>query len=538
MDLTFADFLKDFDKYGKGEWITVYSNGNNSKEESSGFYSAIIPIDKISESLEDTSWDFHIGDGFPGFSFQFIDGKEIGTYSRCSEDGVEPLAIRRSFSSMKEGYWEILEEFRYYFNLYEDRVNKKYVFIDENGDDEDVVLISDTEVKIKAKQIKIFLAVKKMCLALFFDFNRFSEKTIEQLGIKECHDNKKGEDFVYSIGARNWTHSGDEIKSQGFLMGKKLIFGLENFKPTCLDKTGKVYLDFIIGIDDNGKEILHTCDESKLANYFGKNPGSPQFITPILFKKEVLGKYYSQPEKYTVEDGLVSCGMWSLRIDNNHSDFIMAFLGDLGHLPHKEQMHWRSCNLATKGKMSHVAWKRGFEAQFADPEQSDLFFKYKFEIFQKKWEKEYGWKLFLPLNKDDFHHLKTLRIPLTNEQKEFDEQVLSLTKIFIDSLNEKELGQCIGSEKHNLKGIDKFEAFILAKGIKFKGMIEFLRNLQEIRSSGVAHRKGTKYKKVAKYFSIGEKDLSKVFDDILIRCIWALNSLENHLLKDKNISEK
>ena len=60
-------------------------------------------------------------------------------------------------------------------------------------------------------------------------------------------------------------------------------------------------------------------------------------------------------------------------MDNNHSDFVMVFIGDLGHLSHDEQMHWRSFNLPAKGKMSYTAWVRGFEGNFANPEKSDLF---------------------------------------------------------------------------------------------------------------------------------------------------------------------
>ena len=42
---------------------------------------------------------------------------------------------------------------------------------------------------------------------------------------------------------------------------------------------------FIIRLDDNGKEIKFTCDESKLANKFGKNPEAPNFLTRVFFKK-------------------------------------------------------------------------------------------------------------------------------------------------------------------------------------------------------------------------------------------------------------
>ena len=532
IDLKFNDFLNKFDELGKGEWIIVYSSHRDDKEESSGSYCALIAESKLEKSLSDPSWDLSIGNGLPGFSFHFEGGKEIGTYSR-SDDGVEPLVVWRGFHGMKDGYWEVSEEFRFYFNLFEDRRNNKFILIDDNGDDEDVILMSDKEIKIKARLIKEFIAVKKMRLALFFDFNRFSKKTIEEQNIKEYHEHKKGDDFVYSIGARNWDAFGDDIrKSQGFLMGKKLILGLKDFKPRLFDRDEKKFVDFIIGVDDDGKEIVHTSEEDKLANYFGKNPGSPQFVTPVLFKKDVLIKYYAQPEKYSVEDGYLRCGgMWGLRMDNDHSDFIMAFLGDLGHLSYNEQLHWRSFNLATKGRMSHTAWSRGFEAQFTDPEKSDLYFKQKYSIFQEAWEKKFDWKFFKPLGKDDEHYLKTLRVPLTNEQKEFDEQVLSLAKVFIDSLNEQELGKNLTIPKENPKGLDKLEAFLLEKGMRVDKMIEFLRNLQTLRSTSVAHRKGDNYEKIKKYFEIGEKDLSKVFDEILIKSAWVLNTLENRFLK-------
>src|SRR4051812_28202403 len=112
-------------------------------------------------------------------------------------------------------------------------------------------------------------------------------------------------------------------------------------------------------------------------------------------------------------------GLWGLRMDNDHPTFVMAFLGDLGHLSYTEQLHWRSFNIAT-GKMSRTAFARSIEGQFADPENPDLVFKQRFEEFQEKWEKEFGWKLFKPMKQGDDYYFKILRIPLTNEQKEFD----------------------------------------------------------------------------------------------------------------------
>ena len=100
----------------------------------------------------------------------------------------------------------------------------------------------------------------------------------------------------------------------------------------------------------------------------------------------------------------------------------------------------------------------------------------------------------------------------------------------IDSLNEKELEKGLTIDKENPRGIDKFEAFSIAKGVSAPKMIEFFRNLQALRSASVAHRKGDNYQKVKKFFGIDDKESWVVFEDILIKCIWTLNTLGNRFL--------
>ena len=102
---------------------------------------------------------------------------------------------------------------------------------------------------------------------------------------------------------------------------QEIVYGTLNY-DTSFDaqrRNGK-YVDFVIGVDDNGAEITHTCDEAALSNYFGKNPGAPHYLTPAFFRKALLNKYYANPTEDIVEDGGVSrVGNWSLRVDNNHS---------------------------------------------------------------------------------------------------------------------------------------------------------------------------------------------------------------------------
>ncbi len=526
VDLTFKDKIHEIEEGFEGEWITVFSRTEDGYET---HYCALIRESHIEQSLNDTSWDLQIGRGGPGIVSSWKDGKSITSYYRFSNEEVEPLIIKRNFHGIQDSYWDISEEFRLYHNIFEDKKKGKFYLFDEDGDEEEVIKIENRRIVIKSKYLKEFAALKKMRLVIFFDYTRFSTHSLEELNLTEYPNLRHEKEFCYSIGAQKWSFS-DDWKTHGWLMGKRLIQGLDDFEPDIFGNKTKVYEEFIIDVDKDGNPIKFTCDVSKLANYFGKNEGSPYVTTPVIFKKDVLTKYYSQPRKYTIGDGNLHCdGLWSIRIDNNNQDFVMVFLYDLGKLSHKEQLYWKSFNIAQKGTISHTAWERGFEAKFTDPEKSDLYFKHKFISFKEKWNKKYGWNLFRDLPKEDEYHLKTLRIPLTNEQKEFDEQILSLTKIMIDSLNEKELKKELEIYA-NMKGIDKLELFLESKGKPIPDLIKYLRNLQDIRSRGVAHLKGKNYQKLKKALKMDEKELTEVFDLILIDAVVTLNTLEKYFL--------
>ena len=207
------------------------------------------------------------------------------------------------------------------------------------------------------------------------------------------------------------------------------------------------------------------------------------------------------------------------------------YLGDLGSdIYHSEQQYWKSFNILPDGGISRVAFERNFQARFTDPETPDLLFKLMFRELNKKWEKHFGWKIFLPLTKEDLHFYTSLRIPINDSQAEFDNQVLALTKVLIDSLNEKQVTNALGGSLENEKGISKFERFLDKNNFtNHSAHISFLRDLQDLRSKGTAHRKGSQYPKIAQKFDIGKKNSADVFQDILRKAIYLLEFLETKL---------
>jgi hypothetical protein len=184
-----------------------------------------------------------------------------------------------------------------------------------------------------------------------------------------------------------------------------------------------------------------------------------------------------------------------MQIDNDHEQYVVAYLGDLGRdLPFSEQVYWRSFNIPPSGPMSEVAIRRGRLGQFADARSIDHRLKSAYVKTNKTWLEAFGWSLFKPPHKDDEHLLKQLRIPLNDSQAEFDGQVLVLAKLLVDSLNGKELEQVVGqgpSDEHGLGKLDRFLA--IKRPTAQQAIVQPLRSIQGLRSTGGAHLKGTRF---------------------------------------------
>ena len=111
---------------------------------------------------------------------------------------------------------------------------------------------------------------------------------------------------------------------------------------------------------------------------------------------------------------------------------------------------------------------------------------------------------------------------------------MSLTKILIDSLNQKELKKLISLEqeenlrpdqKESLKrSIGCLKIALNSCGIEdAEDHITFLRKLQSLRSRSSAHRKGSNYQKIAKDFGIESQSLQEVFAGILSKALDVLD---------------
>ena len=156
-------------------------------------------------------------------------------------------------------------------------------------------------------------------------------------------------------------------------------------------------------------------------------------------------------------------------------------------------------------------------------------FRREYEGFIPAWEATQGWRLFLPLSSEDAHLLATVRVPVTNAQNEFDEQVITLTKLLVDSLNESELKKRVGDLDAEAKGLRKLAAFLKETGFSdVEWAIEFLKNLQNLRSTGSAHRKGKNYEKIVGKLGIQLAKKGEAFEVLLRTAVDVLLALRIH----------
>jgi len=493
-----------------------------------------IPSNRIGEAL-DGAYRNMFTELMPGTTTE--DGNV--KYSRYGHEYIEPLVIPRYFNGMRDDYVEISEEFRHFHELYYDRKNDQYLKFDDDGEEWVVATVKPRFVQIQLKEIRQFLSIKEMHLMVLFDHREYSQYTLKQMGLaKGSHANRN--DFM------RWDMHYDHGSIRGSL---SMLRGFRLFAPLPKSKSGffdfaerpeQKYADFIIGVDENGDDIECTADPRKMYSPEFPNPEAPEYLTPVSFRREVLNKYYASA-KYKISDGNLQCaGLWSMPIDDDHDDKVVAYLGDLGRkLPYKEQLHWKSHNISSPSGISKTAHRRDFLAEMAESNRPEHIFRQRYEELAEVSQEYLGWHIILPLHEGDKHHLHRIRVPATDEQGDFDDLVLGLTKIIIDSLNTNEMSKLISPEyTGSTRGIAILEAIFSACGITDStDHISFLKNLQNLRSAGSAHRKGNNYRKISNKLNLDNQNMQSIFAEILKQATSFLEYLIE-IVKDGRFSNK
>lgn len=390
-----------------------------------------------------------------------------------------------------------------------------------------VAVVKPNSVKIRFKELHQFLKSKKLYLALRLGFTEYSKHSLSELGIPE-NEVESGEAELRD-GHLLWrciyrdTHK-DGYQTECSLEARRLI----GYAEIPKNKNG-----FIIRIDEYGNEIRHHPDEIRSAMYQG--PGWSSNPIFVRFNKEVLDRYYMRDSKYVVgdleliwhDDGKVKN---FLPVDDDHDDEVWVLFSRLPLLPDEEITHWQTHNIRPEGRVSETYINR-YAPGKTSTESSRLEHRFRNRYFalSQLCDVKLGWNLLLPLNSDDEYRLRCLRVPSSDEQKDFDELVQNLATILVDSLNQKCIKKLISAEErdrlehqqNNPKSIDYLKAALCScKVAGSEKHIAFLRKLQRLRLTGSAHRKGKKYEKqLKKDFGIENQGYRQGFAEILQQAV-------------------
>ncbi len=476
-----------------GTWVWLSRNRGEVGDHSVGCYSALLTPERIAAGVSDPGWDVHHGAGGPGFVQYNGESGWTTDYEVTHEEGIELLVVDRTWHGVRQDDVELAQEFRLLFNLWEDRGTRTFYDFDGSGNPIEAVVVEEQGVRALRSLVRRFQAAKQMYLALYLDSTLWSG----DLPSEEHRWETRGSHLICGYYRPDPSESaGGQPFSR--LLGKRLI------PPPPREECGiapferaKQYEKFSLGTNDVGEELLFTSDPDELANYFGANPNNPHYLTPVYFRSDVLNRYYADTDRYSVEDGLLRCaGLWALRIDNDQDGHLMVFLGDLGRdMPVAEARHWRSHNIAPpENGPSETLVRRAFYGEFTDPQSVGLRFPRVYAKTNEAWAEAFGWPLFRALHHDDRHLLSSLHVPFGEGASEFDEQILCLAKLLVDSLNERELAKHVTNKSKDLKGLGKLEQMLGGLGVlDARSLLGSLADIQGLRSRGAAHLKGSDF---------------------------------------------
>lgn len=479
----------------------------------------LLRAEDVERAVAHDSFDFNLDGGTPGIVGR--GGAEMTyEYEPVGHAGPVPLLHYRSVPERFGGtVVELAEDFRLFWNLHEDREQQRFVTTDEVGDVVTVARWVDGTLLIKKSYLRRYQAARQLHLSLQVVITQHRSGTSEEVQLQLGTPLER---LLYHTGNSNL----ERDRHFARLIGKRI------FEPAPIEKSGvwpyepeAEYEDFIIGLDEEGEELLHTSNPAHLANYFGANPDAPHYLTPVLFHRSVLDRYYGDPERYEVADGLIrSADAWTLQIDNALDDHVAVFLGDLGRdLPIKEQRHWKAHNVAPTGqRLSETAYRRSFLAQFHESDRIEHRLAAAYDRLNRSWEGRYGWPLYKDPHQDDTH-VRNVHVPTNESMAQFESQIVPLAKLVVDFLNEDEIARATVAPGKGNKGIAKFELLLEEQDLPSQPLCAALRRIQGARSRAAAHRKGNDF--CQDELLAGARDPQELFVQLLDALVAAMNAL-------------
>jgi hypothetical protein len=174
--------------------------------------------------------------------------------------------------------------------------------------------------------------------------------------------------------------------------------------------------------------------------------------------------------------------------------------------------------------------RRNRLAQFTDPTSPDLVLPQRLRELNEHWEARYGWPLFRPLCAEDANEAQRLRIPLSDSDTAFDEQVRILAKLTIESINPKVRQLAPPPPEGERRGsILTLQAVLVELGVDedvVSERVTALLGALHALNNGVRHGKGADWRRAAGVFGLPGRSRPEAFRYVLEQMLAAFDVIE------------
>lgn len=476
--------------YGSGEYTFVHA--------------AVISNDHLATLSQD---DLLHWDGAPYrsiASYVWGGGRDDVWMERLSDssglrslDGATQLVFGRTFegwSGADRTYFEVNQEYTHLTGIHWRPEERAYCRFDGNGDLEHVVSVTapvDNMADILCvtfawEPLEEYLTATDSTLIRRFDFTLL----------------RRGNFTVWPGGAATVVREGDHLFYRQKVDPGVAAYttGLQLIKPSRPRQTvfegmrggrrERKYVDFIAHDWRNNQISKISTDPKATTNYFDAHSNSMPFeLSPAFFRPEVILKYKTDKDKYTVAERDITCrAAWYLKaFDVNDAGQVFAYICYLRDLPYGEQLHWQSFNEMPKAGISERAIVNDFKGEFttySDPLVAVVSTLKSWRDAEVPW-----WTL------KDERLVDRVSTPLTKSRDEWAEAFMDLAKLVVEgfvtaAIRAKldKLGITHGKEEQS---IALFERLISHASMSSeKQPLTGLRTVQLIRTKVKGHASG------------------------------------------------
>lgn len=446
-----------------------------------------------------------------------------------NQNGIQ-LVFERRFEGWEgagRNYVEVNQEYTHIAGIHWRPERRAYCRFDQRGDIEDVVSVTTREdkgsnmalVTFKWEQLEEYLCLADAVLIRRFDFTLFQKGAFGGWPNDGPDNFKEADLFFHQLvmpGHAAYTAGIQVIRPRRPY--EKIYAKVKDTDSVDNRKHG----EFLAYDWRNSCITKLSTAPGATTNYFEAKDNVLAFeLSPAFFRPEVLSKYKTDRDKYTLKEREVSCrAAWYLKgIDVNEAGQVHAYICDLRCLPYEEQLHWLAHNEEPKASISERALINDFHGEFVHFSEPSA----KLLATMRRWhDKRVSW---WTLREEKL--LEHIHTPLTTSRDEWAESFIDLAKLVVEGFETKPIRKKL-DESGILYDVEKdrtialLEKLLNADGQREVKKLTGLRTIQYLRSKVKAHVGGSEAAELAQEALMEHESFTKHFKYV---CTLALEDL-------------